>query len=235
MAGVYLHVIFDKKNHEVFWLCVGAGMDVKSRTAQHHKFRYVPSRACLHYHIWNSPGRGDFFILLGGFKHVMKDPNFDGKDQPSMNNLLEEWSCLVWQTLPFDLLSKALPPDIVVYEANIHLNRASPLRQKYNCHGVREGNIGTAIELSIGARNLLLSPDPEIRAYMQAREKHYDLPYYRKLEGLRLGHSIQESTNFQDITLMLRKRENFDFNRLMRNADSDQGDNVEVWICCRAA
>jgi hypothetical protein len=73
--GVYLHVVYDEKHYGVFWLYVGAAMDVENRIAQHHKFRYTPSRHCLHYHIWNMPGRKDFFILLSGFKGM----NFDEK------------------------------------------------------------------------------------------------------------------------------------------------------------
>jgi hypothetical protein len=159
--GIYLHVIYDEKHHGVFWLYVGVAMDVENRIAQHYKFRHTPSRHCLHYHVWNMPGRKDFFILLGGFKGM----NFGGKDQFAINNLFEEWSCLVWKTLPSTMLSNALPPGFVICEADIHLNRASLLRQKYNGKMVTEGNFETAMELRLGAIDLLVSYDPEIRAY----------------------------------------------------------------------
>jgi hypothetical protein len=226
--GIYLHVVYDEEHYGIFWLYVGAGMDVKSRIAQHYKFRYTPSRSCLHYHMWNVPGRKDFFVLLGGFKGM----NFDDERQSAMNNLFEEWSCLIWQTLPLPLLSAALPQGFRICEANIHLNRASPLRQKYNCKGVTEGNIETAIELRLGAKDLLLSHDPDIRAYFERQEGFYDLPMWRKLEGLRLGRTIQEQTHFRDITLMHRKRQTFDNSDLVRDADPKKGDVTEIWIQC---
>src|SRR5579871_3258551 len=40
--GVYLHVVYDKNNHGVFWLYVGAGMDVKNRIFQHNKVPIYP-------------------------------------------------------------------------------------------------------------------------------------------------------------------------------------------------
>jgi hypothetical protein len=158
-------------------------MDVKNWIAQHHKFRFNPSRNCLHYHIRNMPGRQDFFFLLGGLKSM----NFNEKDQAAIINLFEEWCCLVWQTLLFPLLSKALPQGFEICEDNIHLNRASPLRQKYNRKGVAEGNIETAAELSLGAKGLVLSHDPEIRAYFERREGFYNLPMWQKLEGYDWG------------------------------------------------
>ncbi|KAK6495502.1 hypothetical protein TWF481_002552 [Arthrobotrys musiformis] len=92
--------------------------------------------------------------------------------------------------------------------------------------------MNTGMELSIGTQNLLSSPDPEIRAYLQKRERHCGLPNWRKLEGLRLGHAIQKDTNFKDITLMHRKREGFDKNQLLRDADPGKQDKLEVLIRC---
>jgi hypothetical protein len=117
-------------------------------------------------------------------------------------------------------------------EADIHLNRASPLRQKYNGKKVAKGNFETAIELRLGAKDLLVSHDPEIRAYSERRGKYYDLPLWWKLEGLRLGHAIQERTHFRDLTLMQRKPQTFDSSQLMRDADPEQGDITTVWIEC---
>lgn len=75
--------------------------------------------------------------------------------------------CLVWQTLPSPLLSKVLPWGFIICKANIHLNRASPLRPKYNYKGVTKGNIETIIELYQGAKDLLLSYNPDILAYFE--------------------------------------------------------------------
>jgi hypothetical protein len=78
--------------------------------------------------------------------------NFNGKDQSAMNNVFEELNCLVWMTLLSTILSKALFPGFVICEADIHINRASPLRQKYNGKKVTEGNFETAIGLRLGAK-----------------------------------------------------------------------------------
>ncbi|KAH8804702.1 hypothetical protein F5884DRAFT_796923 [Xylogone sp. PMI_703] len=226
--GIYLHVIHDEKHYGVFWLYVGAGMNVKERIAQHRKFRKIPSRRCLHYHIWNVDNRRDFFVLLAGFK----GQSFSDNDQSAMNNLMEFWSCLTWQTLPSSILSIALPQNFPIHEANIHLNRASPLRQKYNCKAVTEGNVETALELYRGSQSLLLSPDPDIVAYFKQREGFYNLPIWRKLEALQLGRAIQEKTYFRDITLLHRKRKNYNTRGLLMNADSTKGDLATVWIQC---
>jgi hypothetical protein len=65
------------------------------------------------------------YARLTGFLHSprwFKGMNFDEKDQSAMNNLFEEWSCLVWKILPITILSKALPPGFFICEADIHLN-----------------------------------------------------------------------------------------------------------------
>jgi hypothetical protein len=149
-----------------------------------------------------------------------------------MNNLFEEWNSLIWNKLPSTILSKALPPGFVICQADIYLNRTSPLRQTYNGKKVTEGNFETAIELHLSAKDLLVSHDAEIRAYFEQRGKYYDLPLWRKLEGLRLGHAIQVQTHFRDFTLMTQSRQNFDTSQLMRNADPKQGDLTTVWIKC---
>ncbi|KUJ17745.1 uncharacterized protein LY89DRAFT_669036 [Mollisia scopiformis] len=119
-----------------------------------------------------------------------------------------------------------------ICEASLHLNRASPLRPKYNRKGVDEGNVETAIELRLGAKDLLLSHDPDIRAYFERRQGFYNLPMWRKLEGLRRGRTIQEQTHFRDITLMHRKHQTFENSDLARDADPEKGDVTEIWIQC---
>lgn len=135
-----MHVIYDPAVANLYWLYVGAAIDMKARIKQHYKFRRTPSRTCLHYHIWNTTGHvlEDFFILLGGFKEL----NLDEASLHPLLNLLEHWNCLNLQTLPSSILSKYLPYDISICDPNIHLNRASALRQKYNVKGaLSRGNL----------------------------------------------------------------------------------------------
>ena len=103
-AGVYLHVILELEQPNVCWLYVGAIMDSKSRVKEHKRLTTVPSRDSLHYRTWNQESRGDFLVLLEGFSNlrVLK------QDQVAMNNLLEEFGYLVYQTPPKDVLQRAL-------------------------------------------------------------------------------------------------------------------------------
>lgn len=88
------------------------------------------------------------------------------------------------------------------------------------------------MELRLGAKDLLVSHDPETRSYFEQRGKYYDLQLWRNLEGLRLGHAIQAQTQFRGLILMIRDRQKFDTSDLMRNADPKQGDITTVWIQC---
>ena len=96
VAGVYIHVIYELEQPSVYKLCVGASMNVKSRVTEHRRFGTTPSRACLHYRIWIYEGQGNIFLLLRGFSNV-DDPK---QYQVAMNNLSEEFGCLVFQALP---------------------------------------------------------------------------------------------------------------------------------------
>jgi hypothetical protein len=160
-----------------------------------------------------------FFILLGGFKSM----NFDEKDQSAINNLFEEWSCLVLKTLPSTMLSKALPSGFVICESDIHLTGLLPFNKGITAKRWQRGNFETAIELPLGVKVLLVSHDPEIRAYFERWGNYYDLPLWGKLEGLRLGRAIREQTHFRDLTIMQRKRRSFDSSHSMRDADLERG------------
>jgi len=104
-AGVYLHVIYELEQPSIYWLYVGAGMDVQNRVEEHKLFRTIPSRESLHYRIWNQEGRGDFSILFGGFSNIHVPEQY----QVAMINLSENFGCQVFQTLPKSVLQKALP------------------------------------------------------------------------------------------------------------------------------
>ncbi len=224
--GSYLHVVYDESQPGVYWLYVDAAINVQAQIAQHRKFRHNPSRQSLHYSIWNAPGRKDFFILIGGFKDIQES------FCTAMLNLFEHWNCSIWQTLPCSLLARSLPEDIPIFEPNIHLNRASALRQKYNTKNEIAGNIEAALELSEGATDLRLSKDPEIRNYFERREKYFDLALYGNFERLKLGRAIQRDTNYKSLTYGCRKRSDFDPEGLTRDANQNLGDETQVLIRC---
>lgn len=104
-AGVYLHVIYELEQPSIYWLYVGAAIDVQSRVEEHKRFRRIPSRDSLHSRIWNQEGRGDFFILFGGFSNI----HVPEQDQVAMINLLKNFGRQVFQTLPKNMLQKAFP------------------------------------------------------------------------------------------------------------------------------
>jgi hypothetical protein len=55
-AGVYLHAIYELEQPSIYWLYVGAGMDVQNRVEEHKHFRTIPSRT--------------LFIIESGIKRV---------------------------------------------------------------------------------------------------------------------------------------------------------------------
>ncbi len=111
-AGVYLHVIYELEQPSIYWLYVGASIDVQSRVEEHKCFRSIPSRDSLHPRIWNQEGRGDFFILFGGFSNI----HVPEQDQLAMINLLERFGCQVFQTLPKSVLQKDFPEKIDIIQ-----------------------------------------------------------------------------------------------------------------------
>lgn len=226
--GVYQHVIYDPGHPGVYWLYVGAAIHVANRLREHRLYRHTPSRDCLHYRIWNMSGREDIFILLGGFQGLQHSNQL----QITLNNLLEELSCLVWQTLPSAILKKAVPKEISVCQPRIHLDRASPLRQIYNFGPPGHHNIEAANELAVGALELSNSEDPEIRDYFEQRRRFKDLPKWRKAEGGRLSHVALRKTGYKSFILASRKRSSC-ISHLRRDADASQGDIIEVLIRCK--
>ena len=124
-AGVYLHVILELDQRSIYWLNVGAGMNVRSRMKEHKRFRTAPSRNSLHYRVWNQGGRGDFFALLGGFSniHVLK------QDQVAMDNLLEGFGLSGISNTPKGCAAKSTSKKQLT---SFNSNRVSPLRLVYN-------------------------------------------------------------------------------------------------------
>jgi len=98
-------VIYELEQPSIYWLYVGAAIDVQSRVEEHKRFRRIPSRDSLHSRIWNQEGRGDFFILFGGFSNI----HVPEQDQVAMINLLKNFGRQVFQTLPKNMLQKAFP------------------------------------------------------------------------------------------------------------------------------
>lgn len=226
--GVYLHVIFDPKYPGVFWLYVGASMNVANRV-QEHQLNRAPSRDCLHYRIWNRGGRQDFFLLLGG----IRDKAYSSQQQVIINNLLEEVSCLMWQTLPSSILWKALPDAISVVQADIHLNRASPLRQVYNLGSIHKDNIDAAEEFAHGRLDLANSEDQEIRDYFEKNDKFKSLPRWRKAEGGRLSQFVHRKNYYKPLMLTQRKRRFAQAAFLRKEPDVSLGDRPDVLIQCK--
>ena len=102
-----------------------------------------------------------------------------------MNNLMETFSCEIWQTLPIFLVEKILPRTIGVLHPGVHLNLGPPLRQKYNTDSNDKSNIEAAAELVECTRELSQSMDPVICAYFA--DKIMLLSRWRKLDVLNLG------------------------------------------------
>jgi hypothetical protein len=65
--GVYLHVLYDSNDPTVYGLYIGSGKDVAARINNHYKDRFK-TRQCAYYKFWNTNGKNDFWILVGGFK-----------------------------------------------------------------------------------------------------------------------------------------------------------------------
>lgn len=227
--GVYLHVIFDPNYPGVFCLYIGASMNVASRVEEHKKFRFTPSRDCLHYRIWNRPGRQDFFVLLGG---IGNEP-YRTQQQIILINLLEEVSCLMWQTLPSSVLRKALPDAISIFQPDIHLNRASPLRQIYNLGPPRKDNLDAAEEFTQGSLDLATSEDPEIRDYLEMRDRFKLLPSWRHAEGGRLSHVTHRKSQYKTMMLSQRQARPAQTAFLRRDPEISLGDRPDVLIQCK--
>lgn len=83
-----------------------------------------------------------------------------------MINLLENFGCQVFQTLPKSVLQETLPANIDIIQPGIHLNRVSSLRQVYNFHQDHV-DPGKAAEWAQSVYELSNSSDPEIVAYFQ--------------------------------------------------------------------
>lgn len=165
--------------------------------------------------------------LLGGFRN---EP-YCTQQQIILINLLEEVSCLMWQTL----LRKALPDAISIFQPDIHLNRTSPLRQIYNLGPPRKGNHDAAEEFTQGSLDLATSEDPEIRDYWAMRDRFKRLPRWRYAEGGRLSHVTHRKIQYKTMILGQRRARSAQIAFLRRDPQLSLGDRPDVWFTASVA
>jgi hypothetical protein len=114
---------------------VGQSGNLRQRVAQHLNFRYRRDHPSLHYYAleWSVYNVFGVIAVLPHNSHGVV-----GMDEPGLvMNVLEMWMCLVFRTLPEDILKAWLPDDILVDKKRLTakegvvggLNVASPLDQ----------------------------------------------------------------------------------------------------------
>ncbi|KAF2833120.1 hypothetical protein CC86DRAFT_365096 [Ophiobolus disseminans] len=156
--GVYLDGVLslDKKVR----VYIGQAGQVRARIAQHLNFRYRRDNPSLHYHamqqsIYNSIG----------LAALIPSPNMGNQALPGMDspdlllNVLEMWMCLVFRTLPKQMLEEWLPND-----GTINKNRKEGQEGEF-------GGLNIACPLDHGEKqrewlDLSESDDPLIRDYL---------------------------------------------------------------------
>ncbi|KAF7505551.1 hypothetical protein GJ744_000631 [Endocarpon pusillum] len=139
----------------------------------------------------------------------------------------------MWQTLPSSLLQKALPDAISIFQPNIHLNRASPLRQIYNLGPPRKDNLDAAEEFTQGRLDLATSEDSEIRDYLEMRDRFKLLPTWRHAEGGRLSHVTHRKNQYKTMMLSQRQARPAQTAFLRRDPEISLGDRPDVLIQCK--
>jgi len=156
--GVYLDGVLglDKKVR----IYIGQAAQVRARIAQHLNFRYRRDNPSLHYHamqqsIYNSIGLAAQLPSPNMGNHAL--PGMDSPDL--LLNVLEMWMCLVFRTLPEQILNEWLPDDGTI-------NKSS----KEGKEG-EFGGLNIACPLDHGEKHrewldLSESDDPMIRDYL---------------------------------------------------------------------
>jgi hypothetical protein len=136
---------------------------LRLRIAQHLNFRHRRDNPSLHYHaiqlsIYNSIG----------FLALLPSPNMGNRTLPGMDdpalllNLLEMWMCLIFRTLPPQMLTEWMPADV-------------DAKRKLGKEGEFGGlNIASPLEQGAGGRtwvDLSDNRDPLVRDYL-SEEAH---------------------------------------------------------------
>lgn len=158
--AVYLHGILGQDRRSRIY--IGQSTSLNARLKQHWNFRYRRDNFSLHYHaVQNSVY--DVFAVLAMLPHPSAPgvSALPGMDQPDLIlNILEMWCCLLFRTLPPQVLSEyGIPPKPALGEGSLDvgLNIANPLD-----HGGRGG--WETVDLST-------SDDPLVLDYLKEVER----------------------------------------------------------------
>ncbi|KAF1944553.1 hypothetical protein EJ02DRAFT_452413 [Clathrospora elynae] len=189
--GIYLDGVLGlDKRVRVY---VGQSINMRQRVAQHLNFRYRRDNPSLHYHAMQNSVYNTIGALV-----VLPSPNMGNMTLPGMDdpglllNVVEMWMCLVFRTLPEQMLEEWLPGDGTINTARKEgkegvfggLNIACPLN-----HGEREREW---IDLSE-------SDDALIRSYLlhgtveaknEEGRKRSDVRYVKKEEEEKYEDSL---------------------------------------------
>ena len=120
-AGVYVHIIREKAGS--LYLYVGQAQVLERRILNHQNPNYRRLNPSLHYHVLDSSPmmQGSFVVITCG--------------QPASTirqselNIIEMFTCLLFQTLPERTLRKYLPGAVDIVDPGAHLNVAAPIYQ----------------------------------------------------------------------------------------------------------
>lgn len=179
--GIYFNAVLgiDKKVR----LYIGQANTIRPRVAQHLNFRYRRDNPSLHYHALQQSIYNQFGIAV-----ILPSPNMGnhalpGMDRPDlMLNLLELWMCLVFRTLPPQILKEWLPDDETISK--------HPHEGK---EGIFQG-LNIALPLNHGEKtrdwlDMSTTEDPLVRDY------------------LGVGRKIQPTESRDDVAMGTRKQE----------------------------
>ncbi|KAF1830254.1 hypothetical protein BDW02DRAFT_507998 [Decorospora gaudefroyi] len=192
---------------------IGQSINLRQRVAQHLNFRYRRDNPSLHYHalqysIYNAIGT---LAMLPGIS--VANASLPGMDAPALLlNVLEMWMCLVFRSLPEEMLAEWLPDE---GKGTISSDR------KEGREGV-VGGLNIACPLDHGEKSrvwldLSASEDPLIREYLGES---------RKSSGVDLVKEEKDS-------LALRRNEYVDKATGYRSGDKRDGDadvRVVQWV-----
>jgi hypothetical protein len=156
--GVYLDGVLglDRKVR----IYIGQATQMRARIAQHLNFRYRRDNPSLHYHAMQQSIYNAIGIAAQIPSPNMGNHTLPGMDSPDLLlNVLEMWMCLVFRTLPKQMLESWLPED-----GTINKNRKEGQEGEF-------GGLNIACPLDHGDKqrewlDLSESDDPLIRDYL---------------------------------------------------------------------
>jgi hypothetical protein len=159
-----MHVIWDKANSARFYFYIGQSLAISERIKRHLDTWYRKKHPLLHYFVLDSREMESKSVILT-LKQTGK-PQIPGL----LLNLLEMWTCVLFQTLTIRGLREYLPENAQLIYPGVHLNVALPLHQRL---AEEEGDQEQAYRAFSG---LYRSNDPMIQRYYQClRQKFLNL------------------------------------------------------------